>query len=141
MYVSDPDAVIDQIKTWVISEFNNLKEKYALGATSHEINVLLNGFDGRAKSIEELESGVSELKENVDATTIYQKKLAYAEKVINNCKYEEILKIFCHKGLLGQVGKWYDLKPNCYAQKVKDIIMSGKTDIIDSLKSLMPTLE
>jgi hypothetical protein len=140
LVVPDPEATVNEIKGWVIAEFDRLKTKYALEATSHTINIKLNGFDGNAGSIEELETNASELKASVDARQIYQAKLGYADEVIQKGAYWEVLRIFKHKALLSQVGKFYGIKPNGYAQKVKDIIVRGNPEILEFRKSVMPQL-
>ena len=103
--------------------------------------MILNGFDGSAKTIDHLDTNVNNIKANFDARKFYQESLGYAERIIRNGEYREALKVFNHKGLLSQVGKFFGIKPNSYVQKVKDIITYGNREIVNILKSMMPELK
>jgi ABC-type lipoprotein export system ATPase subunit len=137
----EPNKTVKEVKAWVFSEFERLKEKYALEAASHKINLILNGFDGSAKTIDHLDTNVDNIKANFDARKFYQESLGYAEKIIRKGEYREALKVFNHKGLLSQVGKFFGIKPNSYVQKVKNIITYGNREIVNILKSIMPELK
>ncbi|MBD2295946.1 AAA family ATPase [Anabaena sphaerica FACHB-251] len=139
--ITSPEDVVSKVKNWVMNEFNRLKETYALEATSYRINLILNSFNGKSQSFEKLEKSVENLKNTVDVRKIYEENIQYAEAVISEQNYNEVLKIFNHKGLLGQVGKFFDIKPSAYAQKVKDIIQCGNLEIVQCMRKKMPELK
>ncbi|WKZ70958.1 MAG: AAA family ATPase [Melioribacteraceae bacterium] len=138
-----PDSanLINQIKDWVISEFDRFKEKYATDLTSYTINLALNGFDGRANTKEQLSNKYNDLKTKIDIDDIYNSALNEAEDLIRGKKYQEILMKFNHKGIVNQVGKFFEIKPSAYVKKVKDIIHRGNTSILDEMKNHLPKLE
>ncbi|WP_025118630.1 DUF4435 domain-containing protein [Bacillus sp. H1m] len=132
---------VEEIKSWVIEEFDKFKEKYALEATAAHITYNLNSFNGRTKSIEELNDNLSRLVNGIGLHEHYQEKIQYAENLIADRDYNEILKIFNHKGLVAQVGKFFDIKPSTYTFKVQSIIQSGDVSILNGIKEYLPSLK
>ena len=72
---------------------------------------------------------------------MYNEKLKHAEEIIRTGDYSEVLRIFKHKALLSQVGKFFDIRPASYAQKLNDIILLGDKNIVACLKLMMPSFE
>lgn len=139
--IPNPDELIDQIKNWVIDEFDKFSERYATEATSATINFTLNGFNGKAKSIEELSVKYENLKCNVNINKLYEDNLAYAKSLVASKNFEQILLVFNHKALVNQVGKFFAIKPSVYTSKVKDIIKYGDTNILEVISSYLPKFE
>lgn len=139
--VPNPDELINTIKNWVIDEFDKFSKQYATEATSSKINYTLNGFDGKAKNIEELTVKYETLKKDIDVNKLYAEKLAYAKSLVDSKDYEQILQVFNHKFLVNQVGKFFSIKPSVYTSKVKDIIKHGDTNILGAISSYLPNFE
>jgi ABC-type cobalamin/Fe3+-siderophores transport system ATPase subunit len=135
-----PENIVDDIHSWIYAEFNKFKEVYATEATSAHVNYILNGFNGKANDIEEIKNNFQELIREIDLDDYYERKIIYANKLIDEKNYEEILKVFNHKGLINQVGKFFDIKPNTYTTKVKNIIKAGNEDIVQAFKMYLPEL-
>ena len=129
---------VKKIKDWIISEFDKFKDTYATEYTSHKINITLNGFDGNAVTKDQLTEKYSNLVSQIKIDDVYKEAIDRAEKLIKEKNYKEILKCFNHKGIVNQVGKYFNIKPSTYTQKVKDIIQLGQTSVLDVMKVNMP---
>jgi len=141
LFIENPEKLVDEIINWVIDEFEKFIAAYATEATSANINFTLNGFDGKAKNKEQLTEKYELLKNTLDIGTLYNEHLSYATSLVEAKQYVEILKIFNHKALVNQVGKFFSLKPSVYTSKVRDIIKYGNTNILDEISSYLPHFE
>ncbi|MBY0008681.1 AAA family ATPase [Priestia aryabhattai] len=135
-----PSEKVEEIKSWIIQEFNKFKTNYALEATAAYINYSLNSFNGKTKNIQELDQNLSKLVNDISLQEYYQQKIEFAESLIEDKNYNEILKIFNHKSLVAQVGKFFDIKPAVYTKKVQLIIESGEESILNVIKEYLPQL-
>ncbi|MEM7717172.1 MAG: DUF4435 domain-containing protein, partial [Cyanobacteria bacterium P01_A01_bin.68] len=138
--VPDPKKLVEDIKKWVFSEFAEYKEQFALAKTSYHINMSLNGFNGKSKNIGELEYAVNNLPNQINTNDFYQQTLEYTKKIIEIQNYDEIIKIFNHKGLTSQVGRFFEIKPSAYIKKVKDIIHYGNEEVVNAMKQKLPDI-
>lgn len=135
-----PLEKVEEIKSWIIEEFNKFKDNYALEATAAYINYNLNSFNGKTKNIQELAGNLSTLVNDIGLQEYYQRKIDFAESLIADKNYNEILKIFNHKSLVAQVGKFFDIKPSAYTKKVQTIIQAGEESILNAIKEYLPRL-
>jgi Protein of unknown function (DUF4435)/AAA domain, putative AbiEii toxin, Type IV TA system len=135
-----PIEKIQEIKEWVIEEFDKNKQKYALESTAAYINFNLNSFNGKTKSVDELNINLSKLVNEIGVKDYYEQKIAFANKLIQEKNYNEILKVFNHKGLLSQVGKFFDIKPALYSTKIQVFIQNNNEKIINAIKEYLPSL-
>ncbi len=135
----EPQEVVGKIKSWVFEEFNKLKEEFALRKTSSCIDMVLHGFDGKAKNIDVLNQKINKLTNEINVNDYYKDQPDDAERIIESKNYNELLKIFNHKGLSKQVSKNFGLQPKQYTETVKNIIRSGNTEIIDAMRQKTPS--
>jgi hypothetical protein len=138
--VQDIDEKVSEIKAWVIDEFINFYETFATESAAYEIDIKLGGFDGSAKSISNLKQSYSELVNDLNIDSIFEERTAYAKKLVEDKDYNKIIICFNHKALINQVGKFYDIKPTAYKQKVIDIILAGNEKIISAIKTNLPAI-
>lgn len=140
LFVTEPEKKVEEIKEWVINEFDKFKEVYATESTSALLNFYLNSFDGGAKNISNLKSKYENLSNNFSIEETYNKQLEFANDLISGNEYSRIISVFNHKAILNQVGKFYDIKPSVYTSKVKNIIEAGNTVVLESIKSYLPSI-
>lgn len=136
----DIDERIAKIKEWVIEEFIKFHKIFATESVAYEIDLRLGGFDGSSRNIEDLKHSYSELVNNLNIDSIFEERTTYAQKLVEGKDYNKIIACFNHKALANEVGKFYDIKPTAYKQKVIDIILAGNETIIDVLKANLPSI-
>ncbi|WP_051327365.1 DUF4435 domain-containing protein [Desulfatibacillum aliphaticivorans] len=129
-----------EIKNWVINEFKTFSENFATESTIYEINMHLGGFNGKAHSISDLSKIYRQFVDGFKLDEVYQKKLAYSDKIIRNNDYNAIIQCVNRKALVNQVGKFFDIKPSAYTQKVIDIVQLGNTEIVGAFMNYLPTI-
>lgn len=134
------DEIVTKIKAWVIDEFVNFYETFATESAAYEIDIRLGGFDGSAKSISDLKDSYSQLVDNLYIDSIFEERTAYAKKLVEDNDYNNIIFCFNHKALVNQVGKFFDIKPTTYKQKVIDIILAGNENIVGAIKAYLPAI-
>lgn len=136
----DIDERVTKIKAWVVDEFVSFYETFATESAAYEINIKLGGFDGSAKSISDLKQSYSQLVDNLNIDSIFEERTAYAKQLVEDNDYNKIILCFNHKALVNQVGKFFDIKPTAYKQKVIDIILAGNENITGAIKSNLPAI-
>jgi hypothetical protein len=140
LYVTDPEAVVMKIKKFVCNQFRNHKEEYASNKVSRKIRNELQKYKQSSKKPNELKEELNIIMHKIDIDHLYLQATTHAEALIDSEAYEEILLLFNHKGLVNQVGSFFEIKPSSYIERVKNIIHSGRTDILDEIKKKLPSI-
>jgi len=139
--VQNKEETISDIKSWVINEFVSFYNIFATESTAYEIDIKLGGFDGSAKSMSDLKKSYMDLINNLNIDSIFEERVAFAKNIVANKDYNQIIKSFNHKALVNQVGKFFDMKPTKYKQKVIDIILAGNKNIVTAIKKNLPVIK
>jgi hypothetical protein len=117
--LNDPEKTVADVKAWVIGEFDKFKEKFALEAARYRVNMALNSFGGGGQNIGGYLDEFGKFTASINPKEIYEVALVEAVRAIVDADYGWVIRNFNHKSLINQVGKFYDLKPSSYAEKVK----------------------
>ena len=73
LHMRNSDEIVNEIQSWVISQFDKFKKQYALEATIYSINIKLNGSGAKPKSIDQLDKNMAKLKLEADGDTCTMK--------------------------------------------------------------------
>lgn len=138
--VDNPALVVNNVKEWVIDQFKCNIEKHCKDATVAYIDYSLNSFNGKSENINELKGNYQKFVDSIDLEEHYRNIMEKSKVLIENKDYNEILKVFNNKALVGQVGKFFDIKPCAFTKKVKNIIDEGNLDIIEAIRCYLPSL-
>ncbi|WP_050569203.1 DUF4435 domain-containing protein [Vibrio campbellii] len=137
--MTEPSETLNQVKDFVFEEFEKFKSKHAAEHTTYQLNQIFGGADFSGKSIEAIELKFQTLVSEVDLRGLHSNFLVEANQVLEHRDYEATLRIFNHKGLLAQVGKLFDVKPNAFILKAKNIIKKD-VNLQNKLKKSLPTI-
>jgi len=136
----DIEDRIVAIKDWVVGEFEKFIDTFATEATAHEIDMKLGGFDGSYNKPDDLKNAFGDLINNLNVDALLEEKIKFAQELIESQDYNGIIKFFNHKALVNQIGKFFDIKPSAYKQKVLDIMLTGNEIIINSIRNSLPNI-
>lgn len=138
--LDDVEKTVNSIKAWVIGEFDKFKEKFALEAARYQVNMALNSFGGGGQDIQGYVNEFAKFTENIDPKEIYDVALREAKRAIEYSDYDWVIRNFNHKSLVSQLGKFYDLKPSSYVEKVKTLTTRNEFGILDIIRTYLPKL-
>jgi len=137
-----PDArtLINKIKEFVLQVFENQKDRHALQVTAHAVSRHLGKFNGRAASFEELEERYRTHTNFLDLRKLYEKAKTQADRLIEAQDYEGVLLHFNHKGLVKEVGKFFNMRASGYVKLVINMACEGSSSMIEVMKARLPKL-
>jgi hypothetical protein len=135
----DHNAVVANVKQWIIDEFGRAKEKHARELMHHRVSLALGRFSSPSTGIEEYAKEFDHFVKSIDPKAIYDAALKEAERLIAEKDYERILRVFNQKSLVETVDRFFDLKkPSTYLDKVKLMAKQGVGDVPGKLKAYLP---
>jgi len=140
MRVDDPEAKVREIKAWVIAEFDKFKEKFALESTRYHVNMALNSFGGGGSDLNGYLQEFNQFTSSIDPSRIYAEKLAAASRAVQEADFDWIIRNFNHKSLVNQVGKFFELKPASFTDKVKVLVKSDEFGSLEAIRQHLPPL-
>ena len=86
----------------------------------------------------EVEAGLKAL----DVVKLYEKRKSEIGDALERRDYEKVLELCDHKGMIRQIGKYFDLPANGYVSYVTRQLGSERGGrILDILQTLMPDLQ
>ncbi|MBJ9968521.1 AAA family ATPase [Burkholderia seminalis] len=138
--LDNPEGTLLEIKAWVIAEFDKFKEKFALEATRYKVNLALNSFGGGGGDISGYLDEFANFTGSINPREKYEMSLEQAVRAVRVHDYGWVIANFNHKSLVNQVGRFYDLKPSTYVEKVKMLISKNEFGILDGLRAYLPQL-
>jgi ABC-type cobalamin/Fe3+-siderophores transport system ATPase subunit len=136
--VEESELAVNKIKDFVITQFSGKIDEYSSKRVAHIIDSKLKKFDGSVIGIDDLKSRLHELHSNIDIDTLYQESKNHAEKLIADSNYSEIIKVFNHKGIVRQIGAYFDVKPSAFIKKSKYLLANESNGLIDIVRTHMP---
>ena len=136
--VENSEQAIDRIKSFVISKFDENIEEFASKRVSHTVDSKLKRFDGSAIGIDALKNSLDSLNNEIDIDALYSESIDYAKGLVSAGDYDSIIKVFNHKGIVKQVGGFFDVKPASFVKKSKHLLSDESNGLIDIMRSHLP---
>jgi len=138
--VPNSGALIKRVKGFVLEGFEGQKERHALQVLAHEISRHLNRYSGRALSFEKMKESYESHTNSLDLRALFEEAKGQAEQLIKARDYEGILLHFKHKGLVKEVGKFFDLRATGYVKLVINMARAGSSSVVEAIKAKLPKL-
>ncbi|MEC8231211.1 MAG: hypothetical protein VX061_07200, partial [Pseudomonadota bacterium] len=98
----------------------------------------LKKFDGSAANIANLKDSLHELHTTIDVDNLYEEAKGYAEQLIEEANYNEIIRVFNHKGIVRQIGQYFEVKPSAFIKKAKYLLANESNGLIKIVREHMP---
>lgn len=96
---------LEKAKTALFDMLEKQKNSYAIEYASQNINIILKGnLIGNEKTISELNEKYLAATKSVDPDKLYQERISFFEKIIATKDFENGVKHFNNKGLVGIIG-------------------------------------
>ena len=125
--------------------FREDKERLAARIVTGRFNALLAPLHGRVTTEDEVRDGIDLIKANIQSFNIeeaYRETLGHLENLLREKQYQDILKIYDNKGLLGKVSTIYGYKNrNHFLEQFKRILKSKEGGTLaEALKRQLPEI-
>lgn len=136
--VENPSEAVNKIKDFVVSLFSQSKTDFASKRVSHIVDSKLKNFDGSAIGVEQLKTNLLSLHQDIDIDSLFYEQVRLAEKLVQDNDYASIIKVFNHKGIVKQIGKYFDIKPSAFIKKSKYLLANESNGLIEIIRQHLP---
>jgi len=130
---------IDRVKAIVIEEFGRLKGQHALALTKRDISLHLGSFNG-GDNVEDVAQMLGTHFATIDVQAIFDAHLAEAGRLIEERSYEEIIRVFNHKGLMSRASQLFGFTNPSYLVRARRLLANPNSGLADALRQYMPVI-
>lgn len=139
--VENSKLAISKIKSFVITEFDKNIEEFASKRVSHIVDSKLKNFDGSAVGVDALKNSLIELNSEIDIDSLYTESVDYAKKLVSDSDYNSIIKAFNHKGIVKQIGMYFEVKPSSFIRKSKYLLANESSSLMEIIRRHLPRVQ
>lgn len=136
--VDNAVEAVNQIKNFVVDLFKRNIDDFASKRVAHIVDAKLNNFDGSAIGVEQLKANLFSLHQDIDIDHLFSEQVKYAEKLVMDSDYGSIIKVFNHKGIVKQIGKYFDIRPSAFVKKSKYLLADESNGLIGIIRQHLP---
>lgn len=136
--VESSQEAINKIKDFVITEFSENIEEFASKRVAHIVDSKLKRFDGSGIGIEALKTNLESINSEIDIDSLYNESREYAQGLVDSSDYSSIIKVFNHKGIVKQIGGYFEVKPSSFIKKSKYLLSDESNGLIEIVRSHLP---
>lgn len=136
--VEDAGQAVARIKDFVITKFDESIVEFASKRVSHAVDSKLKHFDGTAIGIDALKNSLESLNNEINIDSLYAESIDYAKGLVSERDYSSIIKAFNHKGIVKQIGGYFEVKPSSFIKKSKYLLADESNGLIAIMRSHLP---
>jgi energy-coupling factor transporter ATP-binding protein EcfA2 len=134
----DTLPILQKAKDLVLSELGREEEQVVSKLAAMQIESQIKKFNAKAQGESGLNTALSTLLGSIDVAKIYAEQLARIDDIIKSKDYDAAIKVFAHKGLLGQIAPHFGFKYDSLVNFIKRLIRSGDVKVLAALKKFVP---
>lgn len=136
----DTQAVLEQVKEFVVAEFQRMAHSHAMDVTRHKVALGMGRFSSNESSIDAYVAELRSYLGQIDAKRIYEDTFEEAQNLIKSKDYDEIIRIFNKKDLTKKIARFFNFRKVTYIENVKEMAKRGLGDIPTSFLVFLPDL-
>jgi hypothetical protein len=138
----DPTEFIDATTNFVISHLQREFEKEVSYTTSLEINYRLNAFNKKKLGLDAIKQTVADLSTTIDIDTIYERRRALYQDIIDRRDLKSALRHYTNKGLLPNMSNILRMGKGEYDKLIIRLLKTDKkAEIVAALQQYVPIIE
>lgn len=135
------DSVVLKVKEWVLEQLTTDRERIVSAAAAQAIEGALRQFDAKARGAAGLRFAVDTLAKNVDVGALYSEAAQRVDVVLRERDYAGALRVYGNKGLLNQMGRFFELAGHGYLHLVKRLLATAQGEsLLRALRESAPDL-
>ncbi len=136
--VEDSAEAVSKIKQFVVTLFSESIDDFSSKRVSHIVDSKLKNFDGSVIGVDKLKSNLLSLHQDIDIDGLFSEQIDFAKTLIRDNDYAAIIKVFNHKGIVKQIGKYFDIKPSAFIKKSKYLLADESNGLIEIVRQHLP---
>lgn len=137
----DPVETLNQVKQFVMEDFERWLPMHAIETTKHKIALILGRFSVDDKDISKYSTECANYLGSINPSLIYESVLIEARSALDSGDYEKVLRIFNKKDVLNKVKRFFGITQGTYAEKVMEMAKRNLGDVPKNLALYMPVIE
>ncbi len=139
MKLSDAKDKVEEAKQFVLSEFKKKIDYFASQKVAQVVEQTLKGFPEIPIGREMLITQYKELFDSINVEILYAETVESAMAMIDAHDYEGIIRSFNDKGLVKQIGRFFNVKPNYYVELAIQVMQSDEYKDLNHIRESFPS--
>lgn len=141
MALENVTEILEKVENFLFSEFEKEKDSQITSICEKEIQFRLSQFKRDKTGLQGLRTQYDYFVKSIDIDKMYNTIEEKVNKIIEEKKLDELLKIYNRKSLHKRVSKFFKLSNNDYPQLVLRLLKTNKKDVIVSaLRKHLPEI-
>lgn len=132
------EDLLCKLKTLLLEDLEKEKELHVSVMVADYIDAVYKKFNSKVRGKEAVKEEINKMSELLSAETIYTEISKKIEIILTNKNYQELLKVYKNKGVIGMASKIFQLKYPDYVQRVLD---DNPGEILQAMKKYVPSIQ
>lgn len=141
LLLPNQDEVVNAVKEWVMQEFDKNIALHVTSVTFEIVDYTLKSLHKSGASKDDVSKEVDVLFKKINIDEIFGNVETTAKAFLANKDYAAILAVMNQKGIVKQVGRFFNVKPTYYIEIAKQLLDHDKEGLLSSVKEYLPDFE
>lgn len=138
LLLPNPDETVKAVTEWVVKDFEENLPTHITNTVFEIVDYGLNSLHKKGSSKDDVRKSLDSLFNKIDIDEIFNRVETDTKTLIDGSDYAGILRVINKKGLVKQVGRFFNVKPSYYIELAKHILDANQDSVLDAVASYLP---